>query len=74
MYGDITPYGTKDFAKRILGLTKLDWNTTELKARKTTTIKYARKNNGFNTILSLHHYRCKRSNVDSFKQQNILLK
>ena len=38
-----TPYNIKDFAKQVLGLTKLDWNTTELEVRMPITIKYARK-------------------------------
>ena len=38
-----TPYSARDFTRQILGLTKLDWNTTELEVRMPITIKYARK-------------------------------
>lgn len=41
--GNTTPYSAKDFAGQILGLTKLDWNTTDLEVRMPITIKYARK-------------------------------
>jgi len=38
-----TPYTPRDFAKQILALTKLNWNTTDLEVRMPITIKYARK-------------------------------
>jgi len=38
-----TPYSIRDLAKQIFGLTKLDWNTTDLEVRMPITIKYARK-------------------------------
>lgn len=38
-----TPYSIRDFAQQVLGLTKLDWNTTDLEVRMPITIKYARK-------------------------------
>lgn len=38
-----TPYSVRDFAQQVLGLTKLDWNTTDLEIRMPITIKYARK-------------------------------
>jgi len=38
-----TPYSVRDFARQVLGLTKLDWNTTDLEVRMPVTIKYARK-------------------------------
>jgi len=38
-----TPYSVRDFAGQILGLTKLDWNTTDLEVRMPITIKYARR-------------------------------
>ncbi|MGC9107210.1 MAG: hypothetical protein ACP5IE_03345 [Infirmifilum sp.] len=38
-----TDYSVKDFARQILGLTKLDWNTTDLEVRMPITIEYARR-------------------------------
>jgi hypothetical protein len=38
-----TPYSVRDFSNQVLGLTKLDWNTTDLEIRTPITIKYARK-------------------------------
>ena len=38
-----TPYSVEDFAKQVFGLTKLDWNTTDLEVRMPITIKYARR-------------------------------
>ena len=38
-----TSFSPKDFAEHVLGLTKLDWNTTDLEVRMPITLKYARR-------------------------------
>ncbi|MGC8988310.1 hypothetical protein [Infirmifilum sp.] len=38
-----TPYSVRDFAGQILGLTKLDWNTTDIEVKMPITIEYARR-------------------------------
>jgi len=38
-----TPFGLEWLARQVLGLTKLDWNTTDVEVRAPVTLKYAGK-------------------------------
>ena len=38
-----TPFSPRDCAEQVLGLTKLDWNTTDVEVRIPITLKYARR-------------------------------
>ena len=38
-----TPFNPRDCAEQVLGLTKLDWNTTDVEVRIPITLKYARR-------------------------------